>query len=123
MSNNLHLHFEYSTKCELQITFKTFSQFSVVNEVIKILTESYKTQLWRQHTPYIALTFLSFIFFLPGGVLLLLLFLTGRKKNVIFSSQNTPSSSASLHLGIYAYVATAIRICTAMETQGICATV
>lgn len=79
-NNNLHFHFKYSTRCQLQITFKTLSQFSVVNKTItKILTKSHKTQLWCNHTPYIAqsLTFLCFMRSLPGGrsgILLLLFF-------------------------------------------------
>lgn len=77
-SNNLHFHFKYSKRCQLQITFKSFSQLHVVNKTIKILT---KTQLWCTHTPYIALslTSSSFMCSLPGGFsgfLLLRLFLT-----------------------------------------------
>lgn len=88
-NNNLHFHFKYSTRCQLQITFKTLSQFSVVNKTItKILTKSHKTQLWCNHTPYIAqsLTFLCFMRSLPGGrsgILLLLFSDTGHRSSLI----------------------------------------
>lgn len=126
MSNNLHLLFKYySTGCQLQITFKTFSHFRDVNRTITILTKSLKTKLWCNHTPCIArsLTFLSFMFSLPGGLsgILLLLFLTQvTDRNRHLSSQN--STSSSLLLDIQAYAATAMRICRAMEKQGTCAT-